>query len=143
MPKAPLLFFSAADSRSDLRERLARRSPSTVGAFRIAIVAPDAERLSKLVASAMDMLAAGRSPRGPGIHYGDRPLEGEVAFVYPELGASYGGLYQALLKAFPEIVEERLESENGWTSDLAAALAAYADPSVPLADARTPCSPPP
>ncbi|MGJ0509833.1 MAG: beta-ketoacyl synthase N-terminal-like domain-containing protein [Methylocystis sp.] len=129
LPQAPCLFFSAADSFSDLSRRLARREPATEGSVRIAILATGPAQLAERIELASRMLAFGKRPAGPGVHFGDAVKAGDVAFVYSELGAAYSGAYRPLLDAFPEIVDRKMRHVEGCARE---AFLAYADPDRPL-----------
>jgi acyl transferase domain-containing protein len=129
LPGAPILFFTAAHSLLELRQRLEQRLPGVAGSVRIAFVADDDGQLSKRIDSVLQMITAGRKPNGPGIYFGDQSVGGELAFVYPELAAPYSGAYRPLLEGFPEIAHEKMRQAPSWAHE---ALNTHADPNYPL-----------
>lgn len=104
---APHLLFAAADSLEELGRRLGGQEVHMDGRLRIAIVATDADMAEKRRAYAIARLEAGAPPAGPGILFGDRRMEGEIALTFPSYGSQYEGMVRETLTAFPDIVERQ------------------------------------
>ena len=111
-PQAPHLEFAAADTPAELAEMLRGGHRSTKGRLRVAITARTTEQLEQYLGRTAARLEGGEFPRGPGIEFGSKEFEGEVAFVFPGLGSAYPGVLRQSLEAFPE-VRERLDRAHG------------------------------
>ena len=103
VPDAPYIFFAAGDSASDIRDALSERRSSSTGKVRIAIVASSQRQMEKRIADAARLMDQGRPCMLPGVHVGDRVVEGDLAFVYPGTAACYPGAAEDLALAFPEV----------------------------------------
>ena len=99
----PALFHAAAASRASLARAIGRRRSGGTGKCRIALVAKPGAELESRLSEAAASLAAGKSPTGPGIYYGEGPPEGELAFMFTGSAAVYPRMARRLLMAFPEI----------------------------------------
>ncbi|MDI4646342.1 beta-ketoacyl synthase N-terminal-like domain-containing protein [Cohnella hashimotonis] len=107
---APMLHAYAADDRRSLLQSLRDGTESAQGAVRLAIVARGDMELSAARESAARELerliaAPGSGPfrAGPGIHYAETPVGGELAFVFSGAASAYGGMGSGLLAAIPEL----------------------------------------
>lgn len=76
------------------REGLGEESPG-----RLVLVATEGS-IESVRARALAHLETG-APAGPGIHFRERPLSGEVAFVFAGAGAAYRGMGRDLLERLP------------------------------------------
>jgi 3-hydroxymyristoyl/3-hydroxydecanoyl-(acyl carrier protein) dehydratase/malonyl CoA-acyl carrier protein transacylase len=97
-----LRVFSGAD-RAEVLSALASQRPSAPDARPVRLVLlvePGAEH--DRVAAARRWLAEG-GPRPDGVAYRDRPVGGEVAFVFTGGAASYPGMGAELALAFPDL----------------------------------------
>lgn len=99
----PHLFWAAAASRATLAKKLAAGKPGGKGKHRIALLAPDADKLRALSETAAAALTADTAPEGDGIFYGTGDPEGELAFAFTGSAASYPRMGRGLLAAFPEV----------------------------------------
>ncbi|OYW82427.1 MAG: hypothetical protein B7Z22_14250, partial [Hyphomonas sp. 32-62-5] len=99
----PHLFWAAAASRATLAKKLAAGKPGGTGKHRIALLAPDADKLRALSDTAAAALTADTAPEGDGIFYGAGDPEGELAFAFTGSAASYPRMGRGLLAAFPEV----------------------------------------
>ncbi|NBC20700.1 MAG: hypothetical protein GVY06_06575 [Alphaproteobacteria bacterium] len=97
----PVLFWAAAENRQALARKLAARQTGGDGQTRIALTAPDRAGLDGKLASAGAALAAHQAPAGEGIHFGEGPEEGQVAFVFTGSAAAYPRMGRGLLTGFP------------------------------------------
>ncbi len=93
----------AGANKADLLSRLARRDASRDGVVRLALVADDQASLDRLRDAARAALEAGRIPAGPGIHYSETAIGGEVAFCFTGAAAVYPNAAHEFFLAFPEI----------------------------------------
>ncbi|MGW1024025.1 beta-ketoacyl synthase N-terminal-like domain-containing protein [Streptomyces sp. NPDC002577] len=84
---------------------------SDTGPARLVIVAATAGELAERAAAARRWLG-GESIRPDGVAFREKPLDGEVAFVYTNGSATYPGMGRELILAFPDITAE-LESRCG------------------------------
>ena len=99
----PHLYWAAADSRAALAERLMAGATGGAGEVRIAITAPDAPRLQSAREAAARSLGSGAVPSGEGVHFGEGPCEGELAFVFTGSAAAYPRMGRGLLTGFPAL----------------------------------------
>lgn len=121
------LFVLSADSVQALEaglERLAasvERNPSwrlpaiaaalakedRAAAHRVAIIAKDAKTLASGITQALSKVRAGNVGAGPGgrgrVFYGDRRIEGKLAFVFPGEGSQYPHMLADLALCFEEV----------------------------------------
>ncbi|MEU7768119.1 beta-ketoacyl synthase N-terminal-like domain-containing protein [Nocardia sp. NPDC049190] len=87
------------------------------GPARLVVTAEDAEQLATRITAAQRWLD-GRGVRPEGVAFRERPVEGEVAFVYTNGSACYPRMGRDVLLAFPDIVD-RLERRCGPLRDFA------------------------
>ncbi|WP_405868549.1 beta-ketoacyl synthase N-terminal-like domain-containing protein [Streptomyces sp. NBC_00005] len=113
-PAPRLHVFSGRDLPGTLAA-LAAGHESDTGPARLVIVATDAEQLAARASAARRWLA-GESIRPDGVAFRERPVDGEVAFVYTNGSAAYPGMGRELMLAFPTITAE-LESRCGPLAD--------------------------
>ncbi|PWV99358.1 acyl transferase domain-containing protein [Paenibacillus cellulosilyticus] len=104
------LHTYAAPDRRTLLQSLRAGEQSTLGSCRLAIVARGAEELSAAreeAASELERLI--RLPETepfrsrPGIYYTERPVNGELAFVFTGAASAYAGMGSSLIAAIPEL----------------------------------------
>ncbi|NYH80714.1 PfaB family protein [Actinopolyspora biskrensis] len=85
---------------------MAHRDSDAVGPVRIAVAAPDtadgAQPTDDVIHRSRLWLESGQ-PRPPGLAYRDKPLDGEVAFVFTNAAMAYPGMGRELAEAFPEV----------------------------------------
>ncbi|MEU7632088.1 beta-ketoacyl synthase N-terminal-like domain-containing protein [Nocardia sp. NPDC049220] len=74
------------------------------GPARLVVTAEDAEQLATRITAAQQWLD-GRGVRPEGVAFRERPVEGEVAFVYTNGSACYPRMGRDVLLAFPDIVD--------------------------------------
>ncbi|MBT2676053.1 beta keto-acyl synthase [Streptomyces sp. ISL-14] len=98
-----LHVYSGADRTEVIAALEAGRSSRYDGPARLTLVTTAAD-LSETVAAARRWLS-GQAPRPASAAYQDRPLTGEVAFVYTNGSAHYDGAGQSLARLFPELAE--------------------------------------
>ncbi|MHB1045578.1 MAG: beta-ketoacyl synthase N-terminal-like domain-containing protein [Thermoanaerobaculia bacterium] len=79
--------------------RSGREGLGAEGAARLVLVARDGS-FEDVRARALSHLETG-APAGPGIHFRERPVGGEVAFVFAGAGAAYRGMGRDLLERLP------------------------------------------
>ncbi|HTD29020.1 MAG TPA: beta-ketoacyl synthase N-terminal-like domain-containing protein, partial [Xanthomonadaceae bacterium] len=91
------------------------------GPARLVIVCEDA-RLDEVRARALAHVARG-APAGVGVHFCERPIKGELAFVFAGAGASYHGMGRALLQHFPQLLDRLAERSKRLPGALAWAFA--------------------
>src|SRR5262249_40582082 len=123
-PRAPrprLRVFSGAD-RAAVRAALAAGRESDAGPARLVIVAGDDDEYAARARQALAVLEA-TAPwpvPTPGIVFRDRPLEGELAFVFAGPAGAYRGMGRDLLLALPELSDAvagrfaSIEEATGW-----------------------------
>ncbi|MER5176973.1 beta-ketoacyl synthase N-terminal-like domain-containing protein [Streptomyces sp. NPDC002896] len=109
-PPPRLHVYSGRDLPGTLAA-LAAGHESDTGPARLVIVAATAEELTERAAAARRWLS-GESIRPDGVAFREKPLDGEVAFVYTNGSAAYPGMGRELMLAFPAITAE-LESRCG------------------------------
>ncbi len=76
--------------------------PQEKSPARLVLVATDAD-LERVKARAIAHLETG-APAGIGVHFAERPVGGEIAFVFAGAGASYAGMGRELLLHLPQLV---------------------------------------
>lgn len=94
--------YSGQDLDQVLRALAADRE-SSAGPVRLAIAGQGADRAGQ----AVDWLRHG-GPRPEGVAYRERPVGGQVAFVYTNGGAAYPGMGRELLDRFPDLANDLL-----------------------------------
>lgn len=114
-PASRLRVYAGADS-ADVLAALAAGRESTDGVARLAMIV-DEEGAPARGAAARRWLTEG-GPQPQGVAYRDRPIGGQVAFVFTNGAAYYPGMGDRLALAFPQIVRD---VEERSTSRLAAA----------------------
>lgn len=119
-PVARVRCFAGAD-RTDVIAMLEAGCESLDGPARLVIVADDA-RFDAMRARALTHLQH-RAPAGAGIHFCERPIGGELAFVFAGAGASYHGMGRALLQHFPQLRDRLAERSQRLPTALAWAFA--------------------
>ena len=88
---------------------------------RLVVVATDGS-FESVRARALAHLQAG-APAGPGIHFRERPVSGELAFVFTGAGAAYRGMGRDLLERLPGLADSlarrsvRLPRALAWSFD--------------------------
>jgi acyl transferase domain-containing protein/3-hydroxymyristoyl/3-hydroxydecanoyl-(acyl carrier protein) dehydratase len=97
-----LRVYSGAD-RTEVLAALAGGRESAAGPARLVVIVEDDAAEPDRVAAAHRWLADG-GPQPEGVAYRDRPLDGQVAFVFTSGSASYPGMGNELALAFPELV---------------------------------------
>jgi acyl transferase domain-containing protein len=102
--EAPYLFYAAGDDLADLRWHLTDRIPGGTGDWRIAVTAESDAQLNRRMADAIWRIDTGRTIAGDGLHFRDRPVDGDIAFLFPPFGAVYKGVGRELSLAFPEAI---------------------------------------
>ncbi|MEO8025495.1 MAG: beta-ketoacyl synthase N-terminal-like domain-containing protein [Bryobacteraceae bacterium] len=81
------------------------------GPMRLAIVASNESDWNRKSDRALRILEAGVATfSSDGIHFREKPVRGELAFVFPGAASSYAGMGRSLFAAFPEIFHGLLES---------------------------------
>ncbi|WP_334029256.1 beta-ketoacyl synthase N-terminal-like domain-containing protein [Nocardia terpenica] len=87
------------------------------GPARLVVSAEDSDQLATRVAAAQRWLMVGRrGVRPDGVSFRDRPVEGEIAFVYTNGSACYPRMGREVLLAFPDIMRH-LEHRCGSLRD--------------------------
>jgi 3-hydroxymyristoyl/3-hydroxydecanoyl-(acyl carrier protein) dehydratase/1-acyl-sn-glycerol-3-phosphate acyltransferase len=81
--------------------RSGREGLGTEACSRLVLVARDGN-FEDVRARALAHLEKG-TPAGPGIHFRERPVDGEVAFVFAGAGAAYRGMGRDLLERLPSL----------------------------------------
>jgi acyl transferase domain-containing protein/3-hydroxymyristoyl/3-hydroxydecanoyl-(acyl carrier protein) dehydratase len=116
--RAPQLRVFSGRDRSAVLEALDAGRESDAGPARLVLAVPPEQFADRVAAARRWLLDGGRCPDG--IAFRDRPLDGEVAFVYTNGSAAYPGMASELFLAFPEIAAElqrrcgALEDVVGW-----------------------------
>jgi acyl transferase domain-containing protein/3-hydroxymyristoyl/3-hydroxydecanoyl-(acyl carrier protein) dehydratase len=126
----PRLEVYSATSRDELVSRLSTGDPDDgrAGSVRIAIVSSRADEPDRVRARAVEALTRASAAEGvqtlaEGIYFAERPLEGDVAFVFTGPAGAYAGMGSDLVRAFPELVngvQEQypdLREAAGWVYD--------------------------
>ncbi len=123
---APRIHVFSGRDRAEVVERLRHGQAGGEGPSRCALVATTPEDLRARQGQAADVLAhGGRS--AVGMRYSDRPITGELAFVFAAAGAAYPKMGAALLDHLPELGDQvgarfrSLSKALGWAYDAAAA----------------------
>jgi acyl transferase domain-containing protein/3-hydroxymyristoyl/3-hydroxydecanoyl-(acyl carrier protein) dehydratase len=98
----PQLHCFAAEDRAALLAELAAGNEGGVGPCRLVILASSPEQLVQRKAQSREHIER-RTPAAPGIHFQERSVQGEMAFVFTGAGSAYGGMGRELLQALPEL----------------------------------------
>ncbi|MFO1496275.1 MAG: beta-ketoacyl synthase N-terminal-like domain-containing protein [Lysobacterales bacterium] len=120
MPPPQLYCYAGAD-RAAVVAALSADQRGLAGPARLVLLARP-EEWAAVRARALAHLQQG-TPPGSGVHYCDRPIQGEIAFVFASAGASYAGMGRELLQALPELVDylglrsRRLAPALAWAYD--------------------------
>lgn len=111
-PNELQLFCYAANDRASLILSLQSDKTSEIGTFRLALVCSNAQREEKIQV-AIEALEARHDPSGESCFYAEQAVEGEVAFVFNGIAASYSGVSRELTMAVPQLfarLEQRCDS---------------------------------
>ena len=109
LPAPRLVVFSGRD-RAEVLAAARAGTGSNAGPARLAVVIPGGDDVAA-VRRACEWLA-GRGPRPAGAAYRDRPVGGEVGFVYVNGAAAYPGMGRELLLALPDL-SDRVRARYG------------------------------
>ncbi|HEX5757486.1 MAG TPA: beta-ketoacyl synthase N-terminal-like domain-containing protein, partial [Arenimonas sp.] len=116
-PAARLRCFAGSD-RAAVIAALRAGQESLDGPARLVLVADD-HRFDSVRTRALAHLEHG-APAGNGVFFNERPIRGEIAFVFAGAGASYHGMGRSLLQHIPTLADhlaqrsERLPSALAW-----------------------------
>ncbi len=126
---APLMTCFAGADRREVLDRLRRREPGLDGPCRLVLVSEgeDLSDLERQAATAEGLLGAdevatapGRAALADGIYFRERPLAGELSFVFTGPAGVYPGMGRDLVLAMPELVQRlygrcaRVEQTGRW-----------------------------
>ncbi|MGE4069931.1 MAG: beta-ketoacyl synthase N-terminal-like domain-containing protein [Lysobacterales bacterium] len=125
---APQLHLLTAAGKAELIDALAHGSTPAPGPARLALVATETE-LAQVRARALAHLRDG-APAGSSVHFRERPLAGELAFVFAGAGASYAGMGRELLQAFPTLLDSLGQRSRRLSTALDWSLAGESGPSA-------------
>lgn len=115
IPDARLRCFAAAN-KAGVIAALRAGHESLEGPARLVLVVED-QRFDELREKALSHLERG-TPAGNGIHFCERPISGELAFVFAGAGASYHGMGRSLLQHFPHLRDRLAERSRRLPSAL-------------------------
>ena len=110
-PAAPLLLgpaprvrrFAGAD-RADLLARLERGEESVDGPARLAVVASDKDAQAARLEEARALLRGEAPGALEGVYYSERPVSGELAFVFTGPAGAHAGMGRELVLGLPELL---------------------------------------
>ncbi|MEM6705759.1 MAG: beta-ketoacyl synthase N-terminal-like domain-containing protein, partial [Acidobacteriota bacterium] len=100
---APLFHLFEGADRAEVLDRLRAgetSGPQSRARARLVVVARDEETFVQRRERAIAHLEQG-APPGAGVHFHERPVVGELAFVYSSAGSAYRGMGRELLAALP------------------------------------------
>jgi acyl transferase domain-containing protein len=100
--RARRLHVYAGENRADVVAAIDAGRTSSHGVARLAMVVEDSDVPARLAAARRWLTDGG--PRPDGIAYRDRPVGGEVAFVFTNGAAAYPGMGAELALAFPSLI---------------------------------------
>jgi acyl transferase domain-containing protein/3-hydroxymyristoyl/3-hydroxydecanoyl-(acyl carrier protein) dehydratase len=101
-PRSRLRCFAGAD-RAAVIAALKSGRESLDGSARLVLVCSD-DNFEFMGARALAHLERG-APAGAGVFFCERPIGGELAFVFAGAGASYHGMGRELLQHFPQLLD--------------------------------------
>jgi len=124
---SPQLEVYSAPTRAELIRRVAAGDgdDGSRGTVRLAIASPEGHRPGRMRARAVEALRHAVASDGitvldDGIYFAERPIEGEVAFVFSGPAGAYTGMGHDLVQAFPELIDRvqlrfaNLREAAGW-----------------------------
>jgi acyl transferase domain-containing protein/3-hydroxymyristoyl/3-hydroxydecanoyl-(acyl carrier protein) dehydratase len=101
----PSLHVVAGADRREVLSRLERGKTAQQGPCRLVLVARDSEQLEERRERARELLEAGSEVVSEqGIYFRERPLAGELAFVFTGPAGAYPGMGRELVLAFPRLL---------------------------------------
>ncbi|CAK0780432.1 hypothetical protein CCP4SC76_7420006 [Gammaproteobacteria bacterium] len=105
--EVPTLHLYSGNCRSELLLKVATDQTSPEGSARLVLLATSRDIAQKR-ARAMELLRQGGHPAkglrwDDGIFFRERPIEGDVAFVFTGAAGAYAGMGRELPMAFPEL----------------------------------------
>jgi len=108
--EAPKLYAYAAADVAGLRAAIAAGRQGLDGPCRLVHVARDDAEHAKMRPQIEKALAGGQPAYrlGKGVYFRERPVSGEMAFVFPGAAAAYPGMGRELLLALPELTDKTL-----------------------------------
>lgn len=119
----PKIYIFSGQDRDEVLERLAFGRTSHEGPARLVLLATKSDLPTK-IAQATTLLQKNARPvknlrLADGIYFRERPLEGELAFVFTGPAGAYTHMGRELLFAFPEINDRlvrlgAVDSETAW-----------------------------
>ncbi|MGF7234009.1 MAG: beta-ketoacyl synthase N-terminal-like domain-containing protein, partial [Frankia sp.] len=116
---APALHVYSGGSRAEVVAALAAGRESADGPARLVVLSVDAARHAAQVQAASRWLQAG-GRRPAGVVFRERPVVGEVVFVFSGGSMAYPGMGRELMLAFPTLLDEvqarcgPLDQLTGW-----------------------------
>ncbi|MGQ4599721.1 beta-ketoacyl synthase N-terminal-like domain-containing protein [Nocardia sp. R6R-6] len=119
---APKATVYSGRTRVEVAAALAAGRPSADGPARLVVLAADAQEHSTRADAARDWLAAG-GRRPEGVFFRERPVTGEMAFVFSGGSMAYPGMGRDLMLAFPALLDTvrgrcgALSELVGWAHD--------------------------
>ncbi len=121
LPVASRLHVYAGADKAAVIAAVRDHRPSLVGPARAVLIAADAD-LPAVRARALAHLCDG-APAGANVYFSERPIDGEIAFVFAGAGASYPGMGREFLERYPALLDRlaarsrRLLTALDWTVD--------------------------
>jgi acyl transferase domain-containing protein/3-hydroxymyristoyl/3-hydroxydecanoyl-(acyl carrier protein) dehydratase len=115
----PRLHVFSGDDRAGVIRSLVAGRQSREGPARLAVVAGTGQELAARLARAQAFLERGAAP-GDGVYFRERPIRGELAYVFAAPAGAYRGMGRELLLARPDLVGalasrfRRLREAAGW-----------------------------
>lgn len=101
----PRLYAFSGPDRETVGRALASRSESLDGPARLVIVAGSEDERRDRFEMARLALASADEVAGEGLHFRERPLEGELAFVFTGPAGAFRGMGRELLLAAPSLAD--------------------------------------